>query len=325
MQPGFQKKTQLLREFTALLSKGISLNEAATTLASSPGKTRLEKAIASALAQGASPAQAFRAAGFNEADTTAIEAASRAGQLPATLDRLASHYDQLAQFWRDLLTRCAYPVFLVHLAALLLPLPSLFTPSGIAGWLLGVLTYLGTFYLVFALVWVFISQSASSFQKNPHSANWIRKIPVWGISLEQSTGARFASLLSLLIQSGAGILKSLELAGSASQSALLRLAAQNAIPAIRSGQTLSEALVHQPGVPDQISRALLIGEKTGRLDTELAHAAAELTRKSNARIQQLSEWLPRLIFLVIALSIGAAILNKAFELSSEFSKALHIE
>lgn len=325
MQPGFRTQARLFHELSRLLASGVPLPSAAATLASARGAGRAERRLADSLSTGADPADAFLAAGFDEADAAAVGAAATAGRLDAVLSILAVHYEELSKALVEMRGRCLYPVLMLHLAPLLLSIPQAVIGGGLGGYLVSVGAFLGILYGAGILVLLTTWAVVAAYARSEAAAEWIGRVPIVGGFLLIRSGSRFASILSIVIKSGAGILKGIELAGRASKSASVRHAAGNAVAEIRAGQTLTGALAHRPGIPVEIARAIAVGEASGHLDDELARAAAELDARMIRRLHMASEWIPRLLYIGMTLYVGYSIVSMALGIGSAMGEALQIE
>ncbi len=280
--------------------------------------------LAAALEGGLSPSGAFAQAGFSLADCAVVEAGASAGRLEQVFAELAAHYQRLATARAKILAQSLYPVFILHLGAILLAIPPAVLESSAVVFFTNVAIALGTFYslgLLFFLAWLALSRI---YGTSPAGASVIAWLPVAGRWLLTSTGARFASLFSLFVRSGGRPLRGLELAGEASGSALLNIAAKETSAAVRAGASLAESFSGRQGVPDEIERAVRVGDHSGRLDEESLRAAKTLDERASAQIEAFAEWLPRLVYLAISLYIGWRIIQTALHVGSTIGDALEL-
>lgn len=242
VQPGFRSKARLFHELSRLLASGVTLPAAAGILASARGAGQAERRLADLLSGGATPTEAFRGAGFDEADAAVVGAAATAGRMDDVMRMLAAHYEELAKAITEVRTRCLYPILMLHMAPLLLSIPQAIVSGGWVGYLATVGSFLGILYgatlVCFLAGWALVA----AYARSAVAAAAISRIPVAGTFLEIRSGARFGSVLSIVIRSGAGILRGIELAGKGARSGLIRDASAGAVTAIRSGETLTGAL-----------------------------------------------------------------------------------
>ena len=93
----------------------------------------------------------------------------------------------------------------------------------------------------------------------------------------------FSRQLALLLESGVGIIHSLELQRDQTADAELKRVLNEIIPSLRSGSTLAEAMAKHPNVFSNIySRMVEVGERTGSLDAVLKNLANYAENESRA-------------------------------------------
>jgi type IV pilus assembly protein PilC len=222
------------------------------------------------------------------------------------------------------ITKSLYPVFVLHLAVILLTIPLAVIGGTKAGY---VVTVAGTLAVIYAaaavlvFLWLVICRA---FGTSPSLAKWILPVPVVGSWLETWTGSRFASVFSLYVTSGGSLLRGLELAGTSSGSALIQSASRSTIAGVRDGKSLSDAFTGHPGVPQEIERAVQVGDHSGRLDEEIRRAAEGLETKAIARLDALAEWTPRFLYVGIALYVGWRIITTVMQVGGAVSEALDL-
>jgi type IV pilus assembly protein PilC len=110
----------------------------------------------------------------------------------------------------------------------------------------------------------------------------------------------FSRQLALLLESGVGILHSLELLRDQSADAQLKRVLNEIIPDLRSGSTLAEAMAKYPNVFSKIfSRMVEVGERTGSLDAVLKNLAnyAETESRAIAKVKNAMTY-PIIVFIL---------------------------
>jgi type IV pilus assembly protein PilC len=98
----------------------------------------------------------------------------------------------------------------------------------------------------------------------------------------------FSRQLALLLSSGIGIIRCLELLSDQTSDAELRRVVKSIVPELRSGSTLAEAMSKHPNVFSKMySKLVEVGERTGSLDAVLKNLAnyAEKESKASAKIK----------------------------------------
>jgi type IV pilus assembly protein PilC len=120
----------------------------------------------------------------------------------------------------------------------------------------------------------------------------------------------FSRQLALLIESGVGIIQSLELLGNQSSDKQLKSVLINVIDDLRGGKALSESMSKYPNVFSIIySKMVGVGERTGSLDTILRNLAnyAEQQSKSASKIKTALAY--PIVVGILAIVVGAILIG----------------
>ncbi len=324
MQPGFRTKARFFHELAQLLRSGIGLPQAMELLSRGRGPARLAATILRGLTNGDAVPKAFAGAGFSSGDCAVVEAGTTSGHLDTIFVSLASHYERLAKARSAVIAKSLYPIFVLHLAVVLLAIPVAMIGGTKTGYVVSVLGTLCAFYSLAAIV-VFVWWAiCRAFAGSPAMARFVLLLPGVGAWLETWTGSRFASVFSLFVTSGGSLLRGLELAGASSGSALIHRASILTIAGVREGRPLSDAFTGHPGVPREIERAVQVGDHSGRLDEESRRAAEALQDKAIAQLDALAEWMPRILFVGILLYVGWRIIATVMQVGGAVGEALDL-
>jgi type II secretory pathway component PulF len=210
----------------------------------------------------------------------------------------------------------------IHLAAVLLAIPPAVLAGDAGVFLRDAAVCLGAFYLILAVCFGCVSLIRKLFASSDGAADLLGRLPLIGGWLLAWTGARFTAVFGMLVRSGSGPLKALEIAGRACGNARLRALALAAIPGVKAGSTLAEALASAR--PREIARALSVGETSGRLDDEAEAAAQRLEESAIARLDAFAEWLPRLLYIGVTLYVGWRIVETALTIGNSVGSALDL-
>ncbi len=314
-------KQQLYDELGKLLRSGRGLPGAIETMQEETGGAlrRFLHQIAASLRQGATAGEAFTASReAGELERSVITAGERSGQLDRSCTYLSQHFSMIAIMRATIAQRLAYPCFILLLAVFLLNLPLIFT-ADLTAYLRVTLGFLA--WVVLAIVAVFgggalIVQAGRSNRM----VDWaLLHLPLAGKIRECLSVARFCATYSMSVAAGINVIDSLLAAGEVSHSALLRQAAQDAVPALRRGEQLSPLLARSAALPRRVIRSFRLGEETGGLDRELAETTDDLQRRGLQRVEILSEWLPRLLYLVVVGFVGYRIIATYQGVMNQFS------
>ncbi len=145
------------------------------------------------------------------------------------------------------------------------------------------------------------------------------KSPLLGRLLRDVAVARFTRTLGTLITSGLPILDSLKITRNTLGNTALMTAIDDVRDKVTGGKALADPLEKSGLFPPLLIQVIDLGERSGRLDSMLMHAATAFDRQVNTSIKMFTKALPPLLLIVMA-SLGgfvlAAILLPLLELQS---------
>ena len=300
-------KSRLYHDLGQLIRSGMTLPRAVEKLAThSRGEVRkILAGISSGLAQGDTMADAVaRQPQIDDLDAALFAATDRAGKLDRGFVLAAEYYAVLAEARGAILRKVAYPLFIVHLGIVAYSLTRLFGEGGveraIGSMIFGFVCLWGALFLGWMLI-------AAIRRKATHNVAFDRSlgmIPVLGSMRRDLALSRFSAAYDMQLEAGVNVLGALEASGKASASANFRNAAEKALMEVRSGGSVSTALVGTRAFPDRFIRAFMVGEESGRLDQELRTMSEEYRKGGFRKMEALSEWIPRIVFLGVAVWVG---------------------
>ena len=102
---------------------------------------------------------------------------------------------------------------------------------------------------------------------------WVLRVPVFGKLLQKIAVARFSRTLSTLLQSGIGLLPSLDIVKNIVDNRVLYDATEAARDAIREGQSIAPPLKKSGIFPPLMIHMIAVGEKSGQLEEMLFKTA----------------------------------------------------
>lgn len=241
-------------------------------------------------------------------DLALVEAGERSGRLDTTFRTLADLYTERARLTKQMLGELAYPVFLLHFAVLIFAFVRYVGTWKIQS---GLVVIAGVLIPIYAMVvvLVYVSQSRHGEAWRSLYEKLLHGVPILGSGRRELALARLALALEALINAGVSIIEAWELAATVSGSAALRRTVHRFLPAVRAGQTPSEAVTACGMFPDLFANQYHAGEVSGKLDETLRRLHRYYQEEGSRKIHAVAQWTPRLIYLVIALSIAYFIIN----------------
>ena len=239
-------------------------------------------------------------------ETSLLAAGEHGGRLEAACEHLARYYE-LRQKSRDkAVGALVYPFILLHLGLVLPDVPDLILGQVSA---LGLLTKLCVTWLLLGglvfVAWTAVRHAVTSTAVDAA----LNRVPLVGSVRRHWALARFCQVFHTGLLAAFNMSETLQLAGDASQSALLRAAGRRAATRIESGETLAASLKAAAAFPRTFLQSVATAEQAGTLDLEMdrwATAEAELAARAQDR---LAEWLPRLFYFAVVIYVAARIIG----------------
>ena len=134
-------------------------------------------------------------------------------------------------------------------------------------------------------------------------------LPLFGGVYQKLYMARMADSLKTLIAGGTPILRALSITGDVINNVVYKKATEDAVTAVREGNTISSAFEKTPEIPKLVTGMMRIGEESGRLDYILGSLAKFYQREVDAAIDNLLVLIEPI--LILFLGGGVAILVAA--------------
>ncbi|MEO6751929.1 MAG: type II secretion system F family protein [Chthoniobacteraceae bacterium] len=308
------EKASLFHELGQLVRTGTPFPKAIeklTRLSGGQARTSLVR-IRKALDGGASVGESLLAGIplISSLEACVFTASERAGRLEHGLEEASQYHAALAGARARMRSRLAYPIFVIHFALLILPLPIAFSPEGgMVPFLKAAGATIGGLWLCVFIIAAVIRSSISAAEKSVGPDHLLRTLPLFGKLRRDFALGRFCSAYHMQLNAGVNVLASLETSGAASGSAVLRDAILAAMPAVRAGGQVGAALEKTRAFPEPFLRAFAVGEETGELDRELQRIGEKYRETAMRRLETIAEWVPRLIYLSILLFIAWRIIG----------------
>lgn len=323
------EKARFYHELSRFLSSGFGVREGLEAILEETPRGRWKNALSASqreLDQGQSLAKSFRKGGaglFEELELATLEAGERSGFLDSVCGFLATYYDAIRSTRAEIKRRSMYPLFLVHFGVITLWTPSIFLGgAGFDGYLVRVGV---TFAILYGLFFLFAGLGKWFWKSGAKSVGpdrILRAVPLFGRVRRTMAMARFCSAWQIQIQAGLPIIEALDAAAKTSGSALIVHSARGVIPLLQSGGQLSSAIESVKGLTPLVRRAVQTGERTGELDLELGKCAKLYHEESRAAMVSLATWIPKLIFLGIAIGLAVMIVQAYLQIFEGYSQLL---
>lgn len=308
----FQQKQLLYYELAQLLRSGVAFPKAIRTLL--PGTRGALRLFLTRLVEandrGATIPDAFAAQEptISRMEMGMIQASARGGRLEKGCRYLSEHFRVLGEMRSNVVRKSAYPMFLLHFGVFALGLPTLMA-GGLPAYLPRTVGFLLVLYAAVAGVWLVARSLVTLAASNTVADSLLMALPVMGKLRRAFCVGRFTATYEMQLDSGVNVIDSLQGAAEASRSARVTAAVAKALPEVRQGAQVGPLLEAASVFPAELLRAFRLGEETGALHEELQRISADLQTETVRRLDLLSEWLPKLLYIGIAVYIGFQIVS----------------
>jgi general secretion pathway protein F/type IV pilus assembly protein PilC len=257
--------------------------------------------MAATIEAGGSVSDALRTAGawLPFADLLALSAASEAGRMPRTLHTLATRHAQIGNAKLRVAMACLYPLAVLHLGLLLLPVVRMidwdkgfqWSPLAYArGAALGIVPL----WSLGLTLWVLARRGS------PLLARITRFLPALRDYVRAQALADFAFALGNFIEAGVPILQSWATVRLITPARDLKAAAAAMESTIASGQPPGAKLAEWRCFPAEFVALYRTGEATGQLDVNLLRLAAQKQDAANRALGLATVIYPLAMFLIVA-------------------------
>lgn len=265
------------------------------------------------LQTGSNLAESLRSTGdwLPQFDIAVIAAGEASGRLDATLKMLGAFYQERAVLLRRIISDMAYPIFILHMAAFIFPaslLSKMFWSGGLEAFILQKIAVLVPLYAI-VFLWILALQSNRGEFWRGLMERLLNAIPVVSGARRALALARFSAGLEALLSAGVPVIQAWEIAGHASGSNEIKRAVNWAVPKLEVGMTPSEALRQLPVFPELFRNLYSSGEMSGQLDSTLERLYRHYQEIATLKFQNLGQWTPRIVFLIVAIAIGFQIIG----------------
>lgn len=161
-----------------------------------------------------------------------------------------------------------------------------------------------TFGVIFAVVLIFLF--AIKTKTGKFVLGWIfLKVPVFKGMTQKVNTARFARVLSSLIEAGVPIVQSLNITSTVLSNYFYKLSLKNMMTEIQKGASLQSLLVQYPNLyPGLVSQMVEVGEETGTLSEVLKRLSTFYEDEVNDFTKNISSIIEPILMLVIGGAVG---------------------
>ena len=342
---GKVKNSQLMmftRQFSAMLTAGISLTDAVQTIAHGISNQRLRKALLEIRAdvqKGCTLTESMRRhnAIFDQLFLSMIQAGESSGSLAQNVSRLSHYLEKKENFRRKLKSATAYPKFVlgfftvITLIIFLVLIPKFkeifesFNAKlpAVTQMCMNISEFLrGNVFIIVPCVIGAIA-GVMAFKRTERGQVFfdraVLKVPFFGPLLLKAAVARLSMTLSTMLSNGIPLTDAMRIATQTVGNKPLEEGLRNARNNVMNGQGLAESLARIPELPRLLPRMVRVGEESGTLSGMLEDVSKYYDQEVDAGLSRITAVIEPVLICgmgVIVLITVIAIYLPIFSMSS---------
>ena len=246
---------------------------------------------------------------ISEMESGIISAVEQTGRLEHGFSQLAEYFGALDQARGSVVKKSLYPIFVLLLGVLTMNIKVLFIGGGLHAYVRNTLITLAVIVgvgLLVATTFYLLNKAAA---RNAGIDAMLLRLPMFGKMRRAFSLSRFCATFEMQLDAGINILDGFEAADRASQSGMIHAAVKTGLPKLRKGMQPSQILAESNAFPEEMVQAYTVAEETGELEEELKRLAMEYRAESFNRLEILTEWVARLLYLAVLLYVGYGIID----------------
>ena len=330
---GIKEQDTLLfsRQLATMIESGVNLHKSLSVITDQVESENFYKTllrVRSDVEQGTSLSVALsrHPKVFGQMWVSLVEVGEASGTMPLILNKLASYIEKAAAFRSTIISALVYPAILVCVvigallffalvigprfeaayATMNIKLPML------TQYLLTTFNFVRTnlLLLFFGICAIFIL--GRKYVKTPmgrlQAEKIIFKIPVAGDMMKTAIMERFASQMSILVESGVPILHALDIIERLIGSMVCGKVIAQKKARVREGKLISEEMARADFFPPMAAQMIAIGEETGELGKMLNHVAEYYQRALSTFVARFASLFEPIVLIFMGAAIGTMVL-----------------
>ncbi len=330
----------LVRELATALEAGLPLMQALRTVRRQASNKNLRVILDFIIARVEAGVPFHTAAKeygapFDDMTTGMLRAADASGRTSEILHQLGDLLERSVELRREVVGAVVYPLMIAVLISvsvvvlIAFVLPRVMKPILQANLelpmptqiLMGVSDFVSAWWLVILAAMLLVSVACRNWIAKPLNRlrfdTFLLGLPVVGRLVRDIAVARFTRTLGTLVSAGIPILSALRIVRDTLGNQALMQAIDQVSDKVSTGTSLADPLERSGHFPPLLVQIVNIGERSGRLEQMLLHAAGSFDRQVNNSLKLYTRILPTILLVVMALVASfvlAAILLPIIEL-----------
>lgn len=316
------------RQFATLIRAGISIVEATNILAQQTDSKGLKKALGQMeddVKEGRafSDAAAKHTQAFPALFVNMVRAGEASGEMDATLERLADHYEKQNALIKKVKSALTYPaVLLMVIIGVVIFLMVSIVPQFVTSFeafdaelpaitkiVMAISDFVtDSWYIGLLMIAVVVAIFLALYKKNKqfnyavHVA--LLKMPVFGKVMQKSAIAQMTRTLSSLFASSVPILQALMIVEKVVGNPVISKVVKESHDNLEDGKPLSEPLLASWVFPPLVGQMIAIGEQTGQLDYMLDKVADFYEEDVDRTVDTLKSLIEPMMIILLAGVVG---------------------
>ncbi|MEN6307288.1 MAG: type II secretion system F family protein [Anaerohalosphaeraceae bacterium] len=247
---------------------------------------------------------------FARLDISLTKIGEQTGQLAEVLNSLAEWYELRRKLKHLIYAGLAYPVFIIHVAALILPIP-LIALSGMdwSTYLPRVLNILSFFYVPVIFMYLICRLFPREGAVRRIFDELFLGIPLIGSALRCLAMGRFCYTFSIMYKAGVPIIECALLSHESCGNEAIKRRLKGGYDAARNGTPMSQGF--NQNLDTEFLELWNIGEESGNLDKTSEKLGQIYIDKARFRFELIANWAPKLVYFSI-MGVMAYMIIKLF-------------
>jgi len=319
--------TNFTRQISVMISSGLTISEALTSLRNQSSNPHTEKLLGDLLISvesglSLSKSLALHKEVFPDIYIAVVAAGESSGLLDKMLNRLADNLEKEREFRGKLKTALIYPIIILIGVVIVVAILMLFVVPQMSSLysqlnielplptriVVEVSNFFVTFWWLFAILIVVGYVGFVTWRKTPSGKEILDtlylKVPAWGSLQEVAILAELTRTLSLLVGSGTPILDSLNSVSGATANKLYADAVKRVSKKVEKGLSLASAMAQEKILPPLLAQMARVGEETGKLDEVMIKISVFYEAEAERKIKGLTTVIEPVILVVLGFIVA---------------------
>jgi type II secretory pathway component PulF len=255
---------------------------------------------------------------FGKFDCVLIEAADTSGKLEECFKMLADWYQFLRRARNTVLTGLTYPLFMLHIAAFVIPLPGLILGRmDFWSYLWSIATGLSVFYVPVGVLIAILTLGPRWPLTRLIIDNLLLRIPLLGKGILELSISRFCRAFNMLYKAGVPIAQCFAKAPQVAGNRVVARMFEGGARAVAQGRDAGTGL--SKSLPTEYVDLWRIGEECGQLDKSVDKIAEISADRADMVLTEFARWLPRIIYFAIMLMLALQVLRMAGQIGGAYN------